>query len=481
MAKFNQTQTRKTTNKSGHVAYSMKDKDKLVTQVLTTFFNEAKYYGDTTSEMIKLAEKVAVNESRFVSNLARYARKEMHLRSVSQALSCVVAHEVNSKPYIQETINDVVERPDDILEIMACYINMYGKPIPNGLKKALGNAMKKFNEYAISKYNGGNRQVKFKDILKLTHVKPSNSKEQKLFNDIINDTLPVAERWETELSAHGNNKETWEKLIDGNKVGYMACLRNLRNIINANPSNIQKVFDKLENRNEVIKSKQMPFRFMSAYREVPKSSSKVLDVLENAIEYSVANMPRLEGKTVIAIDVSGSMSSLISSKSIVRCCDIASLLGVLASRICDEYIVYTFNNYIEKQTFSHRSGIIETANRMSKCTGGTSLQLPLQEMIDKNIYADRLIILSDNEINCGWYGGYQTTCQTYADKYRRTINKNLWVHAIDLQGYGTQQFIGDKTNIIAGWSERLLEFIKLAEDGVESQVKHIECFHKQSH
>lgn len=479
MSKFNQTNTRKTTNKSGHVAYSMNDKDKLVTMVLCSFFNERKYYGDNSNELVELAEKVANKEPRFVSNLARYARKEIHLRSVSHVLTCIVAKVVESKPYIKETVNDVVERADDITEILACYISMYGKPIPNGLKKALGSALKKFNEFQISKYNGGSKAVKFKDVLRLTHVKPTNEKEQALFNKIMNDTLPVATRWETELSAHGNNKETWEKLIDENRIGYMAGLRNLRNIINANPRNIEKIFRKLENKEEVLKSKQLPFRFMSAYREVPKNSSRVLDVLENAIEYSVENLPRLKGKTVIAIDVSGSMNSRISSKSDVMCCDIASLLGVLASRICEEYIVCTFDTSIKNKTFSKRGGIIETALKISHCGGGTNLRLPLEKMISKNVYADRLIMLSDNEINSGWYGGYTRTCQPLADKYRNQINKNLWVHAIDLQGYGTQQFIGGKTNIIAGWSERILEFINLCEQGVTNQVKYIQNYHEK--
>lgn len=477
MSKFNETQTRKTTNKSGHVAYSMNDKDKLVTQVLTSFFNEPKYYGDNSNELVELAEKVAKNEPRFVSNLARYARKEIHLRSISHVLTCVVANVVESKPCIKDTVNDVVERADDITEILACYMSMYKKPIPNGLKKALGNSIKRFNQFQISKYNGGNKAVKFKDILRLTHVKPSNDKEQELFKAIMNDTLPVATRWETELAAKGNKKETWEELIENNQIGYMAALRNLRNIINANPSNIEKVYKKLEDKEEVLSSKQLPFRFMSAYREVPKNSSRVLDVLENAIEYSVDNLPKLKGKTIIAIDVSGSMSSRISSKSDVMCCDIASLLGVLASRICDEYVVYTFDESIKNRTFSKRGGIIETATKLSSCRGGTNLRLPLEEMIDKNIYADRLIMLSDNEINRGWYGGYTRTCQPLADKYRNTINKDLWVHAIDLQGYGTQQFIGDKTNVIAGWSERVLEFINLCEEGINNQVKYIENYH----
>ena len=78
-------------------------------------------------------------------------------------------------------------------------------------------------------------------------------------------------------------------------------------------------------------------------------------------------------------------------------------------------------------------------------------------------------MFSDNEITY-WY---EYTCQTLVDKYRKTINPNLWVHAIDLQGYGTQQFIGAKTNIIAGWSEKILEFIQLAEEGIDTQVKRI--------
>lgn len=477
MSKFNKSVvgTNKTTNKSGHIAYAMADKSKLVTQVLTSFFGEAKYYGDTTNDLITTANAVLKSDPKFVANLTRYARKEMHLRSVSHALTALIAYNVESKPYIKEVVADVVERADDITEILACYLDMFGKPIPNGLKKALGNALLKFNEYQISKYNGGSKAVKFKDVLKLVHTKPQNEEQQKLFNEIINDTLPVAERWETELSTKGNTKEVWEKLIAENKVGYMAMLRNLRNIINANPSNIDKVYSKLADKEQVLKSKQLPFRFFAAYRElgnVANAGSKVFDVLETAIEYSIENMPKLKGKTVIAIDDSGSMGSPISSKSSIKCEDIAKLLAVMGAKMCDDVILYRFSDNISKLTYSSRGGIIEKALSIKSNWGGTDTTLPLQVMIKNNIQADRLIILSDNEINSGY--GY--TCQTYADKYRQAINKDLWVHAIDLQGYGTQQFIGKNTNILAGWSERLLEFINLAEQGIDNQVKYIENY-----
>ena len=476
MSKFNTTNTCKTVNWSGHAAYSMSDKEKLVSMVLTTFFNEQKFYGDNSKELVEMAESMALMDSHFVANLAVYARKEMHLRSVSHVLTCIVAHTVASKPFIHYTVDGVVERADDITEILACYISMYGKPVPNGLKKALGDAMNRTNEFAFSKYNTPGKAVSFKDVLRICHPKPATDKASKVFNEILTDTLPVAKRWETELSARGNTKEVWEELIDENRLGYMAMLRNLRNIINAGPDNIDKVYEKLSNKDEVLKSKQLPFRFLSAYNNVPpKATSKVRDVLEDACEYSIANLPKIPGKTIIAIDVSGSMICGVSKKSSTTCGEIAVLLGLMASKLCEEYIVYLFDNNLKLMNVSHRSGILQTACNYNILGGGTDLTLPLRRMINGGIYADRLIMLSDNEINSSW-SGFAETCQSLADEYRRKINPDLWVHAIDLQGYGTQQFIGDKTNIIAGWSERVLEFITLVEQGMASQVATIENY-----
>lgn len=253
--------------------------------------------------------------------------------------------------------------------------------------------------------------------------------------------------------------------------------------MNAKPKNIQKVYEKLSNREEVLRSKQLPFRFLSAYKEIIKGvngnfTTKAIDAIEQAIEYSVENMPKLKGKTVIAYDISGSMGSSVSSNSDVTCAEISALLAVLASKICDEYMVLAFNNSLEIKNISSKSPILSTALQLKSAYGGTSLQLQIEHMIDKNIYADRLIMISDNEINGSWYSGFKETCQIFVDKYRNTINKNLYVHAIDLQGYGTQQFIGTKTNIIVmpGWSEKVLDFIGLAEEGTTTIIKTIENY-----
>lgn len=472
MAKFNGTNTMKTTNKSGHVAYKMADKEKLVSMVLTTMFGEPKYYGDNTSDLVELAEKA---DKEFVSKLAVYARKEAHLRSVSHALTAIIAR--HGSQYIRQTVNGVIERADDITEILSCYMNMYGKPIPNGLKRALAGAMNKFDEYQFAKYNGGNKSVKFRDVLRICHPKGKNKQQEELFGKIICDTLETPYTWEVELSTKGNTKEVWEELIDSGKVGYMALLRNLRNILNAGPDNINKVYEKLSNKNAVLKSKQLPFRFLSAYKMVMGiASSRALDALEQAAEYSLENIETIKGKTLIAIDKSGSMDSGVSAKSNITCEDIASLLGVMANKICEDAEVVCFDTRLYHNNLPSRNGIISNALSCISNGGGTDLTLPLQYILKTHKKFDRMIMLSDNEINSGWHGGFSRTCQPFVDRYRKKVNKDFWVHAIDIAGYGTQQFIGEKTNILAGWNERVLEFINLVESGGDNLVKMIENY-----
>jgi hypothetical protein len=71
---------------------------------------------------------------------------------------------------------------------------------------------------------------------------------------------------------------------------------------------------------------------------------------------------------------------------------------------------------------------------------------------------------------------FRNPTQSIADQYRRQTGNDLWVHAIDLQGYGTQQFTGPKTNIVAGWSEKVFQFILLAEQGEGGLEKAIENY-----
>lgn len=466
MAKFNQTNTIKTVNSEGHVAYTMDDRLRLVIQVLTSFFNESKFYGDNSTDMQKTIVSVIKKDPEFLSNLAVFARRVFNMRSVSHVLTAYLAHENEGKMYIRNTIKGVALRGDDLTEIMSFYLATFGKPIPNALKKGINDVIVNFDEYTLAKYKGNGKAVKMRDLLCLCRPKPKNDEQAAVFKRCLENTLETPLTWETELSENGNNSKTWEKLIDSGKVGYMALLRNLSNIIKANPANINKVYSRLQDPEEVKRSKQLPFRYLSAYKTIlPIASKKAFDVLENAVDASVNNLPYLTGKTIIAVDVSGSMSNSVSAKSDIRCCEIAMMLGVIANQICEDSEFYTFNKMLRKHPISTRSGIIETTLNNCHSDGGTDMSLIFTELINKHIMADRIIILSDNMCNAGMTFWNRTTVQSLADEYRKKSNNNLWVHAIDLQGYGTQQFHGARTNIIAGWSEKVFDFILLAEQG----------------
>ena len=439
MSKFNFKNTNKTVNREGFPAYKMQDKEQLVTAVLTTMFGEPKFYGSTDSDIFVLATVICGEEPSFVAKLACYARNVANMRSVSHVLACIIAHEAHE--YTRAVIRNIIVRPDDITEIMACYKQMYGKPFPNALKREIAVQIQRFDEYALAKYNSRGMSMKFRDVLRITHPTPKNAETEALFRKVLDDTLETPYTWETELSEKGNTKEVWDELIQSGKVGYMALLRNLRNIVKCG-ADIAPVVKVLSDPERVKKSRQLPFRFFSAYRMLEQENLMTPDIhraLEKALTVSTENLDTIPGRTLIAVDVSGSMGSYISRKSTVMCSEIAGLLGAMSSRICEDATVCYFD-----------------------CPGGWSCLKPF----------DRVIYFSDNVCNSYSYG--IKTVQSWVDKYRNTYNPDFWVHGVDLQGYGTQQFCGKNFNLIAGWSEKVLGFILLAEKGIGSLVQTIE-------
>src|SRR5690606_37108135 len=114
--------------------------------------------------------------------------------------------------------------------------------------------------------------------------------------------------WEDVLSLVGSRVDKarlWEALIPS--MGYMALLRNLRNFDQAGVSDeiAGQVAARLADPQEVVRSRQFPFRFLAAHRNVP--SLRWGYALEKALQHSLAAVPELPGRTLILVDRSGSM------------------------------------------------------------------------------------------------------------------------------------------------------------------------------
>ena len=480
MAKFNEKNTIKTVNMEGYPAYAMKEKEELLTAVLTTMFGEPKFYGSTDLQIRKLAADMAVKDPAFLAKLTCYTRNEGRLRSPSHVLACEVAR--HAPQYTHAVIRNSVIRADDITEIMACYKEMYGKPFPNALKRGIAEAMLKFDEYQFAKYSGPGKSVKFRDVLRITHPVPDNKETEELFGKIMNDTLETPYTWETELSEKGNTKDVWNELNASGKMGYMATLRNIRNIVRSG-ADIEPALEMIADPVKVRRSRQLPFRFYAAYKTLLEDglmTPEIRNALEKALTASVENVEKIPGRTLIAVDISGSMVNRVSAKSDMRCVEIAALMGAIAQRICEDAAVCYFNSASgtnKGYTIAHYGkydSILDICAKTAFARGCTNMHLPMVYALTEDKATrpfDRVIYFSDNmcHVSCG---GLKTV-QSDVDQYREKFNRNFWVHGIDMQGYGTQQFNGAKFNLVAGWNEGVLGFINKAENGFADLIEEI--------
>ena len=217
MAKFNSTASTRTVNHEGHAAYSMHPKAKLITQALTSFFNEEKFYGDNTNEMKELIPVVIKSDPQFVSNLAVFARREFNMRSVSHVLTGFLANVPEGKPYVRRTVEGVTLRGDDATEILSFYLSEFGKPIPNSLRRALKDVFATFDAYTLAKYKGEDHTVKMRDLLRICRPHPDTPEQSAMWKQLLDGTLLTPLTWETILSDNTDGlskKEKWEKVID---------------------------------------------------------------------------------------------------------------------------------------------------------------------------------------------------------------------------------------------------------------------------
>ena len=276
--------------------------------------------------------------------------------------------------------------------------------------------------------------------------------------------------WERVLAQFGNTKEGWEHLIDSKAVGYMATLRNLRNMVDAGISakHVTSVAEFLSDEEQVARSKQLPFRFYSAYRHV--TNKKLSIAVQDALDASVDNLPPFEGTTVIAADNSGSMQSTISGKSELRMDEVASLMCAIADRISDESHVYSFACTMKKLKLNPKDSIITNAEKINSANVGysTHAELVFRDLISKGIKADRIIVLSD--MQCYGYRGWGTgDIQSLFNEYRQKVNPKAVLHTVNLADYNQGSIASDhdpQVNLVSGFSEKIFGLLADFESGL---------------
>ena len=484
-----------TVNYAGEKAYVLTPQIELYTAVATTALND-KFYATADELLLRLRELIAKNDAVFVAKLAVYAREQMYLRSIPLVLAVELARQHSGNGIVGKLTNRVVQRADEITELLAYYTQANERKdvkklnkLSKQIQKGLAEAFNKFDEYQFAKYNR-DAAVTLKDALFLVHPKAKDELQQALFDKIVKDELQVPYTWEVELSALGQKnfdsselkqaalKGKWEELIFSNKLGYMALLRNLRNILEAEVSKeaLNKVCAYLGDAQAVAKSKQLPFRFLSAYRELKDLKngrvSKVLDALEEAVLVSAANIAGYDEdiKVVIAADVSGSMQKPISAKSKVQNYDIGLMLAMLLQSRCENAITGMFGDtwkVINVPKKNILANVQEFYRREGEVGYSTNGYLVIKDLLQRKAVVDKILLFTDCQL---WNSNQNGENITSLWGQYKQLAPQAKLYLFDLAGYGNTPLKVQKNDVylIAGWSDKIFNVLSAIESGMDA-------------
>lgn len=352
--------------------------------VLSCLLWESEFYEDGKSIADRIVEAAEKVKPAALAALAIEAREVFHLRHVPLLLLDVLSKTGRGNKLVADTIASVVQRPDEMGELLTIYWRNGRKMVPAQMRKGLATAFAKFDEYRLAKYDRDGA-VKLRDVLRLVRPKPANDEQSALWKRVKDRTLATPDTWEVELSAGKAKKETFERLLREKNLGYLALLRNLRNMVQAG-------VDTELVRNAIIAReggahRVFPFRYVAAARAAPQFEP----ALDQSLCEAIADMPVPLGKTIVLVDVSGSMDERLSAKSDMNRIDAAA---ALASIMPGDLRVFTFSNALVEVPPRRGMAGVDAVIR-SQQHGGTLLGAAIAEV--NKLPHDRLIVITDEQ------------------------------------------------------------------------------------
>lgn len=366
-----------------------------------TFYESGQSIAD---RIVDLSGQVTPDE---LAALSVEARSQFNLRHAPLLLLAGLAKHGKGK-VVGDAIRDTIQRADEIAEFLSIYWRNGRTPLSKQVKRGLAMAFGKFTEYDLAKYNR-DADIKLRDVLFMVHAKPSDKQIKgggvlvppvakdkykrgevtrhpgSLLAKLVDDNLASPETWENRLSRGEDKKTVFEDMLRKGELGYLALLRNLRNMAEAGVSE-PLVAGAILARNGA--KRVLPFRYVAAARAAPQYEP----LLDKALLAAIEDLPRLPGKTAVLVDVSGSMNAALSGKSDMNRIDAAATLASIINGDCR---VFSFSEKVVE--VPHRKGMAGVdAIKRSQPHGGTALSHAV-DYVNKNVPHDRLICISDEQ------------------------------------------------------------------------------------
>lgn len=357
---------------------------------------ENNFYEDGQSIALRIRELCKEVSNKDIALIAEQARVVMQLRHVPLLLTVELARKRYDK--LEDLVDRVIKRADEMGELLSLYWADGKKPIPAGMKRGLARAFLRFDAYQLAKYNRDGA-IKLRDIMRLVHPKPVDQHQALLFKQLLEGDLASPDTWEVELSAGKDKKATFERLLSEGKLGYMALLRNLRNMEQAGVDR-SLVATAIADRKGA--HRVLPMRYITASKHAPRFEKE----LDQAMIASMAASPKLKGKTLVVVDISGSMQSALSSKSELSRLDAACALASIISGSSEECVVYaTAGNDGSRR---HATDMVPPRSGMAMVEaiknkkhelggGGIFLNQVCKYIAEREKSVDRMIVITDEQ------------------------------------------------------------------------------------
>jgi hypothetical protein len=489
MSKFNKTSTpvrSNTVNMAGGASYEFTDsKKELASVILSSILNGDKFYETDQSRINRVFDLVEnLDDKIFAAKAMVYARHEANLRSITHILANALVE--NKVENLRSAIRRAVNRPDDMTEMAALWFNRHsGKMLPNSMRRAFRDLLEsnKWDAFQIKRYSGAGKGVKLRDLVLLTHPRDTRG----LFKGLIEGTIEAPKTLESKLASGQSAAASFEEMLDQNRLGYMAAVKNIRNALVSGISDtaLDMWFKFITDPKQVRKSRMLPFRFIDAWEAVKNLNidhfklAKVKKAFNEAMIHSAHNLELTSGNEKIAIilDESGSMAGEFKLG--------LAMAAVLYTALPkDQVVVYFFTDDCRKVEFGNLGplDIMEQFNRPR--SRGTLFNAPFELLTKTRTKVDKIIIFTDMQLYSGgdhyysrWnaidyedFNRYFTTYKSYTGSKPQLL---FW----DLRGYGGSTPVELKNDILiaSGFSDKLLAIIPKLWRDQNALIKEIEA------
>jgi hypothetical protein len=442
---------------NGNLQFVKNDLQKVIEGVITSVYGVDSLYKTANARLTVLQQAmrgvVKANGVTGLEVLARvilWARHKVGLRTMPIVMGVElfkIAREFNLKfEHDRRFVYLLIRRADELTDFYAHALTVFGVKgkVPQAIKKGVGDAFNKFDAYQLAKYNREQAgTLTMRQLLRIVHAVPQDQVKSDIFAKLMNETLESPNTWEVRLSANGalpanermSKADLWTELVmtrGSGELGYMALIRNLRNIVDAFATDsmnamsasmfkaglinkrddvLKEVAARLTNPVAVAKAQVLPWTIFNAYdigiaHDFPQV---LMNALSTAADLSVSNVPSLGDNVWLIGDVSGSMTAGgVGKNTPIRLLAIMGAALFKASNGNVKLSLFSDNATFAKNMNPGDSVMTLVKSIMSQSYGGgTNLASALAQRSSLGYEPDAVVVMSDMEVNpmSAYYGG----------------------------------------------------------------------------